>query len=247
MSNQTLPESLERLKNLLEEAVENGIQLNPQRVKEITEQANVQQEDVEMYADFDHPLENGYGRSLVYDAGKFEIMVMSWNPGDYSSIHNHGYTQWGVVQAFGDVYHMSYTDRNGILDFSKKEIFPKGSIAKVNNALIHQMGNVTSDRYCTMHIYGCNDRDADITADARNYEIEFDRVGLTTGGAFFNLPEGVIRDFEPGPKPSREVFLHHASQLLKYYERIEQTDRVQELKENILTRLREHTMQMADL
>ncbi|MEZ4686290.1 MAG: hypothetical protein R3B47_09550 [Bacteroidia bacterium] len=78
----------------------------PIKQKELVLRADVKVEDMMHFADFNHPLEDGYGRNLVVDNGNFEVMVMSWNPGDYSSIHNHGYTQWGVVQAFGHVHHL---------------------------------------------------------------------------------------------------------------------------------------------
>ena len=64
--------------------------LNPQNAKALVLSADVQVEDMMMYADFGHPIEDNYGRKMVYDGGRFEVMVMSWNPGDYSSIHNHG-------------------------------------------------------------------------------------------------------------------------------------------------------------
>lgn len=238
MMVEALPKSLARLKELLENAVNLGGGLNPQQVKELVEQADVQEEDMKVYADFDHPIEDGYGRKLVYDGGKFEIMVMSWNPTDYSSIHNHGYTQWGVVQVFGNAHHFIYHEKEGELHFSKKEILTKGTITKVNNATIHQMGNPSSGKYMTLHIYGCNDKDCNITADAKNYELEFDRVNHTTGGAFFNLPEDQIYDFQPCPKPTDEVFVNYAKLLLDYYQRLEQTDEIKTLKNELLEKLK---------
>ncbi|MBK8652429.1 MAG: hypothetical protein IPN20_00430 [Haliscomenobacter sp.] len=47
------------------------------------------------WADFDHPDADSYGRKMAYKGPNFEIMVMSWKPGDFSSIHDHGHTQWG--------------------------------------------------------------------------------------------------------------------------------------------------------
>jgi len=239
LQEEVLAPALENLKTLIQNAVENEEQMTASRIKQFVEEAQITPKDLEPYADFDHPVEDGYGRKMIYDGGKFEIMAMSWNPGDYSSIHNHGYTQWGVVQAFGNVHHFIYQNKNNQLRFAKKEILTSGSIVKVVNAMIHQMGNPSTDRYMTLHIYGCCDKAGDITADAKNYELEHDRVNHTTGGAFFNLPEEQIYDFEPGPIPTDDVFINYAKLMIDYYQRQEQTPEIIELKAKLMQKLQE--------
>ncbi|MFK7969352.1 MAG: cysteine dioxygenase family protein [Bacteroidia bacterium] len=237
MSTQKLPKSLARLVSLLATSIENEGALSPLRTKEIVQEADVQIEDMMEYAAFDHPVEDCYGRNLIHDAGNFEIMAMSWKPGDYSSIHNHGYTEWGVVQTFGHCHHMLFHIRDNELRFSRKEILTAGSVVKVNNALIHQMGNGTSDPYMTLHVYGCNERDHHVTADAKNYALELDQVILTCGGAFFNLPEDPIHDIEPGPVPTNEVFIHNAGLVMDYYNRQEPSPEISERKAQLLQKL----------
>lgn len=239
MGQTILPHSLQRLVDMLSEATANGSILNPEKTKEIVTKADVQVEDMMHYADFNHPLEDCYGRKMVFDNGNFEVMVMSWNPGDYSSIHNHGYTQWGVVQAFGHVHHMMFNTRNNELRFSKREILPTGTVVKVNNALIHQMGNASTDPYLTLHVYGCNDRDENVTADAKTFEIENNRVVHTTGGAFFNLPEDQVYDFEPLPPVSNKVLIHQAGLLLGYYNRLPESPEINAKKVNVIKMLEE--------
>lgn len=231
-----LPVSLQRLVDLLKEESKTGL-ITPLRAKEIVLEADVQESDMMQYADFDHPVEDCYGRKMVHDCGKFEVMVMSWRPRDYSSIHNHGYTQWGVVQVFGPTHHFIYHVKNGQLRFSKKEFLPKGTAIKVNNALIHQMGNATSDNYLTLHVYGSNVRDADITADAQNYDLELERIAHTTGGAFFNLSDSEVYDFEKAPAPTPEVFSHYAGLLLDYYNRQEQTAEIQSKRQYLFQQI----------
>ena len=234
---EALPKSLETLKTLIQDAIDRDEKINAGRIKEFVELAKVHEDDLIAYADFDHPIEDGYGRKMIYDGGKFEIMAMSWNPGDYSSIHNHGYTQWGVVKVFGNAHHFIYQNKDGVLSFSKKEILTTGAITKVVNAMIHQMGNPSTGRYMTLHIYGCNEKDGDVTADAENYELEFDRVNHTTGGAFFNLPKDKIYNFEVGPNPTDDVFINYSKLLIDYYHRQEQTPEIKELKIALLEKL----------
>ncbi|MEM9820722.1 MAG: cysteine dioxygenase family protein [Bacteroidota bacterium] len=241
MEVKTLPQSLAGLVDLLNDNFKLSGRLTPLRAKELVLAANVQEADMMEYADFDHPIEDCYGRKMVYENENFEVMVMSWNPGDYSSIHNHGYTQWGVVQVFGHTHHCIYRIKDNELCFTRKELLPKKTAIKVNNALIHQMGNAGSDPYMTLHVYGCNNEIENITADAKNYDLEYDRISHTTGGAFFNLPSDCIYDFEKGPQPTQSVFLHYASLLMDYYNRQIPCDEVQARKEQLLTKL-EKTM-----
>lgn len=238
--------TIDLLINNLITSIETEGKLTPLRAGELVAASKVSQEEMMHYADFDHPTEDCYGRKMVYDHGCFEVMVMSWNPGHYSSIHNHGYTQWGVVQVFGNTHHMVYHVKNDELRFSKKEILNAGGIVKVNNNFIHQMGNASTTPYLTLHVYGCNDRSEGITADAKNYDLEFDRISHTTGGAFFNLPAAEIYDFEKGPKPSNEVFLHYAYLLLNYYDRQEKTLEIRALQKNIIQKLEARVLKKRD-
>lgn len=237
----TLPASIETLKTSIVSVLDKGERINTTLVKKLVEQAQVTEEDLTPYADFDHPTEDGYGRKMVYDGGKFEIMAMSWNPGHYSSIHNHGYTQWGVVQVFGNTHHFIYKNNNGELTFAKKEILTKGEITKVVNATIHQMGNPSNSKYMTLHVYGCDEKEGDVTADAKNYELEFDRINHTTGGAFFNLPEDQIYNLEPCPTPTNDVFINYAKLMMDYYERQDQSSEIEILKKELLKKLEERT------
>ncbi|BDS13656.1 cysteine dioxygenase [Aureispira anguillae] len=238
---ETIPRSLERLKKLIISTINDGGKITAEQVKKLVERAQVTEEDLMPYADFDHPVEDNYGRKMVYDGGSFEIMAMSWNPGHYSSIHNHGYTQWGVVQVFGNAHHFIYRNKDNALTFAKKEILTSGEITKVVNATIHQMGNPSTGKYMTLHIYGSNEKEGDITADAKNYELEFDRVNHTTGGAFFNLPADKIYDFEPCAMPSNDVFINYAKLLMDYYERQEPSLEINELKMALIKKLKERT------
>lgn len=242
MQLQNLPKPLKWLAQALQTAIEKEDCLTPLRSAEIVKAAGIKSEHLMAYADFDHPVEDCYGRKLVFDNGNFEIMVMSWNPGDYSSIHNHGYTQWGVVQVFGNAHHMIYHVKDDQLRFSKKEVLTNEGVVKVNNKFIHQMGNSTSMPYLSLHVYGCNDRDECITADAKSFDLEFDRISHTNGGAFFNLPDSAIYDFEPGPKPTDEVFLHYAYLLMDYYRRQPKTMEIRTLQQNLLAKIEQRML-----
>lgn len=239
--------SLARLIHLFNQTIEKEEKITPLKAKALVLEADVQVEDMMEYADFDHPVADCYGRKLVHDGGSYEVMVMSWNPGDYSSIHNHGYTEWGVVQVFGNTHHMIYQVKEETLGFARKEILPAGAAIKVNNAFIHQMGNATTQRYLTLHVYGSNQRCADITADAKNFDLEFDRIAHTCGGAFFNLPQEAIHEVQKGYKPTPEVFMHYANLLMDYYSRQPVTPEIIGLKQRLFDRMEKMLFQKAQL
>lgn len=234
-AQQRIPTSLQQLIDLLHQAT----QLTPQSARELVLSAKVQESDLMVYANFDHPTADNYGRKLVYDGGRFEVMVMSWNPGHYSSIHNHGATEWGVVQVFGTTQNINFCIKNGQLHIALKEILRSGDAIKVNNALIHQMGNPTTQPYVTLHVYGSNSRNEAVTEDAKNFDLEFNRIAYVNGGAFFNLPAQAISRTESGIPPSRDAFMHYANLLLDYYNRQQNTLETQHLKRQLFAQMRQ--------
>lgn len=205
------------------------------KAEQYLREAELEISDLMPYADFDHPVADGYGRKMVVDDEHFEIMVMAWNPGDFSAVHDHGYTSWGAVQVFGNVMHHTFSMSKDVFRVTKKEILPDGAIVKVNNALIHQMGNVTSTPYLTVHVYGNNERQGNITADSRIFELESGLIKHTTGGAFFNLPEEAVYDIEKMPEIDHNTMVHQLSILMQYYQRFDET-KAEELTRSVLDR-----------
>ncbi len=205
---------------------------------ELMAKAQITEADLLPWADYSHPSLDGYGRKLAYHTNKFEVMIMTWNPGDYSCVHDHGYTQWGAVQVFGDVLHQSYSTTGDKFKLSSKEILQKGSITKVNNALVHQMGNATTKPYLTLHMYGANEPHNTVTADMKIYELETGLIRKTDGGAFFNLGDEeapVIGSMRPIEK---ETFVNQASILMQYYCRYS-AEQIQERRLNLLQKLQD--------
>ena len=203
----------------LADLIDNNGEMSISKVADFVKTASISVEDLVPYADFDHPKEDGYGRQIAVAGKHYEIMIMSWNPGDFSAVHDHGYTTWGAVQVFGPVMHHTFAIKKDRFTLTKKEILTNGTIIKVNNLLIHQMGNVTSSPYLTLHVYGDNVHVGDVTADSRVFELETGLIKHTTGGAFFNLPDEKIYDVEKMPQIDYQTFVHQASILMQYYQR----------------------------
>ncbi len=211
MHRNDLPAALK----MLVEKIHNEKQLTPGLAKQVIREAQITPDMLSPWADFSHPKADSYGRNLVYSGGFFELMVMSWADGDMSSIHDHGYTQWGAVQVFGPAEHAIFKKENGTISTAERVVFEPGTIVAVGHDLIHQMGNLGNEPYLTMHLYGCYGRDGDVTADARLYDLDEGKVQFTSGGVFFDLPEDAINNRKDGARADFPTWLRNKIELLR--------------------------------
>lgn len=115
--------------------------LTPTQTADVVRDVSVSVQALLPWADFNHPCTNSYGRKLVFHGGHFELMVMSWLPGDFSAVHDHGTTEWGAVQCFGMADHTIYSCVEGVLQNPVVVPYTPGIVRKVDYHLIHQMGS----------------------------------------------------------------------------------------------------------
>jgi len=206
----------------LKELIEGDDDMTIHKAANYIQEAAINIEDLIPYAQYNHPPEEGYGRKMVVEGKGYEIMVMSWNPGDFSAIHNHGNTTWGAVQVFGHVMHHTFKEKYNSFSLISKEILPYGTIITVNNLIIHQMGNVTSNPYLTLHVYGADNFKGGVTDDSRIYEVETGLIKHTSGGAFINLPDQEVYNLEKMPEVDYQTLVHQTSILIPYYQRFKE-------------------------
>ena len=203
-----------RIRRLVE-AVQAERRLTPSSCKKLLAASEVTAEDLEAWADFDHPAVDSYGRRMVYDGGFFELMAMSWVDGDMAAIHDHGHTQWGAVKVLGPTEHAIFKISGGVLTTVERRRFAPGSVLAVSHELIHQMGNVGQEPYLTLHLYGCYERRGGVTGDARLYELDENAVQITSGGAFYSLPESAVERRQPAPAADFPTTLRFKVELLR--------------------------------
>jgi SAM-dependent methyltransferase/predicted metal-dependent enzyme (double-stranded beta helix superfamily) len=212
-----LPQSLQTIAHRLRERPD----FTPAFVRKVILEADVTAEDLMPWADFDHPLADSYGRKLVHKDPNFEIMVMSWQPGDFSTIHDHGYTQWGAVQVFGPAEHATFRITDGKLATLARWQMKTGQVVGVNHDLIHQMGNSTDTPFLTLHVYGEPDPVDSVTGDARVFDLENGTIQRVDGGVFFSLPSEDIKRVEAGPKGDFPTRLRHLTELVRRLQKME--------------------------
>ena len=200
------PKSLQGLIRDLEQSADF---LTPARAKDILLRTNISPQDLLPWADFNHPVTDSYGRKLLFQGKNFEIMVMSWLPGDFSAIHDHGSAQWGAVQCFGTADHYVYSFTEGILTTAKSSPYHFGMVHAVDRSLIHQMGNPGNKPFLSLHVYGCQEISDSITANARVFDLLEGSIQFTDGGVFFCLPESQINRCIKGLQADRETLRRH--------------------------------------
>lgn len=212
-----LPRSIKQI--ILE--LEKEESLKPAEVRQIILAAKVEPEDLMPWADFDHPVKDSYGRKLIYAGSQFEIMAMSWRPGDISTIHDHGYTQWGCVQVFGPAEHATFKiEDDGLKTLARWQMKPYDAIG-VNHTLLHQMGNLSEDtRFLTLHVYGDLEPSENVTGDARVMDLWNEEIQRVDGGVFFGLLASEIKRTEAGPSPDFPTRLRHMIELGRRIRRI---------------------------
>ena len=200
-----LPASIQRLSHLIKREED----MTPARAGACLRRADIRAQDLAPWADFEHPAADSYGRKLVFDGGFFEVMVMSWFPGDFSTIHDHGQTQWGAVQCFGQAEHAVFALEDNLLTTRTRARVRPDEINVVEHTLIHQLGNPDQPSFCSLHLYGSYDHDGEITVDARIFDLFEGKIQLTDGGVFFCLPEADIKCRLDGPDADPPTTLRH--------------------------------------
>jgi cysteine dioxygenase len=120
-----------------------------------------------------------YARRLVHRSDRFDVMVLSWNPGQRTPVHNHsGQLGWvRLVRGVIEETHFACSNPTALEDTSCLDIDVDGrghgvGLARTSQALIanvgavaavdrvraiHQLGNPTQgsspDRTVTLHVY----------------------------------------------------------------------------------------------
>ncbi len=234
MIKSKLPRSIERFVMTMQK---HGVD-SPLSARNMLADSGIEEDDVLPWAEFEHPATDGYGRRMVHQGANYELMVMTWLPGDFSAIHDHGATQWGAVLCLGDAEHATFTHKGNVLTTNERETTFKGEINEVDQSLIHQMGNRNSAPFLSVHLYGCHANRHDITGDARIFDLLEQQIQFTDGGVFYGLPDDQINRRIPGPRGDIETTIEHHRQLAARIARMQQTGLTDHLFDEQLDRLR---------
>ena len=127
--------------------------LDPAAMRHILEGLVVPPADLHGHALFS---DQRYARNLVYKTSAFEIMVMCWNSGQRSSIHDHAGSLGGLKILHGALTESLFERApNGMIKSLKSVDYQAGEIRVEETSLIHQISNLQADngRAISVHIY----------------------------------------------------------------------------------------------
>ncbi|MCB9189758.1 MAG: cysteine dioxygenase family protein [Flavobacteriales bacterium] len=187
--------------------------MDPSDARRFLEDLKIGIEDLAPWKLEGHPHEYSYGRTVIEEGKKYELMVVTWLPDDFSMIHNHGDASWGVVQIFGGLEHNSYSCKNRHLTLLGNSKVQEGQILGISPQLIHQMGNTTDQVIVSLHLYWNNDPQGAITANTFLYDVVNEQILTVDGGAFYALKEEWVLKADPILTSSPEILEQEKSRL----------------------------------
>lgn len=189
--------------HLIIEEIKSLTECHRGQVSEIIKNSGIEAKDLLPHAYFDHSPEISYGRKIIFKNHQIIVLAVSWAPGDFSAIHSHGDTEWGVLYFFGDCEHRLYEEKGNSLRLVKKSIIPEGSIIAIEGEYIHAMGNLSDKPFQSLHVYFTGIEGKTPGNGARIFLLERKKVYTTTGAAYLdmdfneNSENAVEIDFDP--------------------------------------------------
>jgi cysteine dioxygenase len=127
--------------------------ITPARMQDILNRLVVTAEEVQPHALFS---EKRYARNLVYKDRQFEIMVMCWNAGQRSSIHDHAGSLGGIKILQGELTECLFgRAANGMIKALSSADYAIEESRVEETSLIHQISNLQagSGKTVSVHIY----------------------------------------------------------------------------------------------
>ncbi len=182
--------------------------------------------DVSMYQRYNHNPKDSYGRNEIYTNEYFRVYLMSWDAADSTAIHDHGGTDWGCVQFFGEATHCSFSYDGEQLKMTDKSIIPNGEILPIVGDFIHLMANMGKESICTLHIYGMNTPTNNQEEQAKVFQPEKGRMVTTSGTAYLNMPMSAVLTSQEMPKMSQPDYQEYMNIVSPFYERIGESETV---------------------
>ena len=103
---------------------------------------------------------DAYVRTLVFERGHVEVLVMAWLPGQRSPIHDHGGSACAVRVVSGSAHELLYSKRDdGLVVPTGERRLEAGGVTSSSDDDIHSLGNATDafasprDILVTVHVY----------------------------------------------------------------------------------------------
>jgi len=127
--------------------------IGPAGMREILERLVISPEEIKAHVLFS---ERRYARNLVHKTDRFEIMIMCWNSGQRSSIHDHAGSLGGLKILSGELTESLFEKAPaGMIKALRSVDYSVGNIRVEETSLIHQISNLQGEnrQSISVHIY----------------------------------------------------------------------------------------------
>jgi|GEM_PF-3276780 len=96
-----------------------------------------------------------YTRNVLVKSEQVEMLLICWEVGQISPVHNHGFSQCFVHCLEGSVAENSYLYKNNDMQFRATKTVVAGESTFINDPdIFHEFGNASqADRAVTLHLY----------------------------------------------------------------------------------------------
>jgi predicted metal-dependent enzyme (double-stranded beta helix superfamily) len=148
----SLPELLEELPGAVQKRKANGIEPGSPNdpICALFRRARLTRKEWQKYAFFDES--RPYTRNLIAtDSETYTLLLLCWNPGQESPIHDHPCDGCWLHVLQGDVRECRYDQE---LRCVSDETFNEGQLGYITDSMgYHKVGNPTNDSSVTLHLY----------------------------------------------------------------------------------------------
>ena len=127
--------------------------MNPARMQNVLDRLVISPGEIQPHARFS---ERRYARNLAHKEREFEIMVMCWNAGQRSSIHDHAGSLGGIRILRGELTECLFVRAaNGMIKSLSSVDYAMEQTRVEETSLIHQISNLQAEnaRTVSVHIY----------------------------------------------------------------------------------------------
>lgn len=125
---------------------------NKNTYRESVSNLKLKPKNVEDYCTWDR---NNYTRNLIHYSQKYHLLILCWQQGQYSPIHDHGgrdcyaYVVEGLIQE--NIYQLSQPKE--LINCSKESIYKQGQNSYITDDIGMHSLKCVSDQAITLHLY----------------------------------------------------------------------------------------------
>jgi len=135
----------------VDELLSEFLEAHPSKQHGILQRLAIPAENFEPYATCDP---GSYTRNCIARTEHAEFILLCWDPGAKTKIHDHHGQNCWIFQVKGSIVESRYEENSGSLDLSNEAVMEEGSISFMHDTMgYHALENRSNKKGMTLHIY----------------------------------------------------------------------------------------------